>query len=72
MQRLGRTIRFEEGKTAEVFNIIINQTVECKWFQNSHSKQPYITIDEEGLDAVLQGKEPKPYTKKIKDFQFRY
>lgn len=72
VQRLGRTIRFEEGKTAEVFNIIINQTVECKWFQNSHSKQPYITIDEEGLDAVLQGKEPKPYTKKIKDFQFRY
>lgn len=72
VQRLGRTIRYEEGKTAEVFNIIINNTVECKWFKNSHQNQPYITIDEKGLDAVLQGKEPKPYVRKIKDFTFRY
>lgn len=72
VQRLGRTIRFEEGKVAEIFNIVINQTVETKWFQSSHAKQPYITIDEEGLEAVLRGEEPKPYVKKIKDFQFRY
>lgn len=72
VQRLGRTIRFEEGKTAEVFNIIINQTVETKWFQSSHANQPYTTVDEEGLEAILRGEEPKPYVKKIKDFQFRY
>lgn len=72
VQRLGRTIRFEEGKVAEIFNIVINQTVETKWFQSSHAKQPYITIDEEGLEAVLRGEEPKSYVKKIKDFQFRY
>lgn len=72
VQRLGRTIRFEEGKVAEIFNIIINQTVETKWFQSSHAKQPYITIDEEGLDDVLRGEEPKPYVRKIKDFTFRY
>lgn len=72
VQRLGRTIRFEDGKKAEIFNIIINDTVELKWFSNSHANQPYITIDEDGLNDVLQGKEPKPYVKKIKDFTFRY
>lgn len=72
VQRLGRTIRYEEGKQAEVFNIIINQTVECKWFQSSHANQPYITIDEKGLDDVLAGKEPELYKRAIKDFTFRY
>lgn len=72
VQRLGRTIRFEDGKKAEIFNIVINDTVELKWFSNSHANQPYITIDEDGLNDVLQGKEPKPYVKKIKDFTFRY
>lgn len=72
VQRLGRTIRFEDGKKAEIFNIIINDTVELKWFSNSHANQPYITIDEDGLNDVLQGKEPKSYVKKIKDFTFRY
>ena len=72
VQRLGRTIRFEYGKKAEIFNIIINDTVELKWFSNSHANQPYITIDEDGLNDVLQEKEPKPYVKKIKDFTFRY
>lgn len=72
IQRLGRTIRYEEGKQAEIFYVIINETVEIKWFQNSHVNQPYITIDEEGLNDVLSGKEPKPYARKIKDFQLRY
>lgn len=72
VQRLGRTVRYEEGKEAEVFYIIINDSVETKWFQNSHANQPYITIDEEGLNDVLDGKEPKPYKKKIKDVTFRF
>lgn len=72
VQRLGRTCRYEEGKQAEVFNIIIDETVETKWFQSSHAKQPYITIDEQGLYDVLEGKEPKPYVKPISQFQFRY
>lgn len=71
-QRLGRTVRFEEGKEAEVFYIIINETVELDWFAKSHSGQPYITIDEEGLNDVLAGNEPKPYTKKLKQFTFRF
>lgn len=72
VQRLGRTIRFEDNKQAEIFNIIINNTVECKWFENSHANQPYIIIDEDGLNDVLSGIEPKPYTKKLKNFTFRF
>ena len=72
IQRLGRVIRKEPDKQAEVFYLIINNTVETKWFSTAHQNQPYITIDEEGLNDVLAGKEPKPYVKKIKDFTFRY
>lgn len=72
VQRLGRIIRKENDKEAEAFNLVINNTIETKWFENSHNGANYITIDEEGLDAVLRGEEPNPYTKKLKDFQFRY
>lgn len=72
VQRRGRAIRKEDNKVAEIFNIVIDQTVETKWFTNSHKNSPYITIDEKGLDDVLNGKDPKPYVKKIKDFTFRY
>ena len=72
VQRKGRVIRKENNKQAEIFNIVINNTVETKWFDNSHKNQTYITIDEDGLNDVLQGKEPQPYVKKIQDFTFRY
>lgn len=72
IQRLGRVIRKEPDKQAEVFYLVINNTVETKWFSTSHEKQPYITIDEKGLDEVLSGKEPKPYVKQIKNFTFRF
>lgn len=71
-QRIGRICRFEEGKQAEMFYLIINNSVESEWFKKANSKQPYITIDEEGLNDVLAGREPKPYTRKIKDFTFRF
>lgn len=71
-QRLGRVCRKEDDKQAEVFYLIINQTAEMSWFAKSHSDQPYITIDESGLDDVLAGKEPKPYSRPIKNFTFRF
>lgn len=71
-QRLGRVIRAEEGKQAEMFYIIINGTVESDWFFKSHKGQPYTVISEDGLNDVLEGKEPKPYQRKIKNFTFRY
>lgn len=72
VQKRGRCIRFEEGKTAELFNIVIEGTIESKWFSNSHKNSVYTTIDEQGLQDVLNGREPKPYVKPIKDFQFRF
>jgi len=71
-QRRGRVVRFEEGKQAEIFNLIIKNSVEQEWFKKSHAHSSYITIDEEGLDDVLAGKEPKPYVKKVKEFTFRF
>lgn len=72
VQRRGRCIRFEKDKKAEIFNLVIDDTTETKWFSNGHPNGGYITINEEGLNAVLRGEEPKPYVKKIKDFTFRY
>ena len=53
----GRTIRFEEGKTSEIFTLVIDGTVETNWFSNSSVDSNYIEITEEELDDVLQGKE---------------
>lgn len=72
VQRKGRVIRKEGNKIAEVFNIVIDNSIETKWFTNSHKTSTYTVIDEAGLNDVLEGKEPRPYVKKIKDFTFRF
>lgn len=71
-QRIGRVCRFESGKEAEMFYLVINNTIECEWARRSLNKQQYINIDEKGLEDVLEGKEPQPYMKKVKQFQFRF
>ena len=71
-QRIGRVVRKEEGKEAEIFTLVINNTVECEWFKKSNKSSNIITIDEQGLEDVLAGNQPKPYVKKIKDFQLRF
>lgn len=71
-QRIGRVARKEGNKQAEIFTLVIADTVECDWFKRSNSSNNVITIDEGGLNDVLAGREPKPYTRKIKDFTFRY
>lgn len=73
-QRVGRVCRAEgDWKKAEIFNLIINDTAELAWFKKAHlNNNNYTIIDEDGLNDVLTGREPKPYVKKIKNFQFRY
>lgn len=71
-QRIGRVARKEGDKKAEIFTLVLDQTVETEWFKKSNNSTSVITIDEKGLDDVLAGREPKPYIKKIKDFTFRY
>jgi len=72
VQRRGRAIRFEGDKNAEVFNIIINDTVECEWFLNSHKDEQYITIDEANLEKVLNNEPFDTYKKPIQKLVFRF
>lgn len=72
IQKTGRVIRFVQGKQAEIFTIVINNTQETKWYETSHSNSKYITIDEKGLEDVLAGKEPQPYVRPIKQWTFRF
>jgi superfamily II DNA or RNA helicase len=72
IQSRGRIIRRVDGKKAEIFNIVINDTQELKWYKDSHKNVSYITIDENGLDQVLKGERPKEYKKKIQEIQFRF
>lgn len=53
-QRIGRAIRFEEGKTSEIFTLVLKGTQEVNWFNNSNTSK-VITINEEQLDKVLAG-----------------
>lgn len=53
-QRIGRAIRFEDGKTSEIFTLVLKGTQEYNWFQNSNTSK-VITINEQQLDQVLAG-----------------
>lgn len=55
-QKRGRTIRFEEGKQAEIFTLVIKGTVEDQWYKKANEDNSYIEIDETELDLVLNGK----------------
>lgn len=72
IQKLGRIIRFEEGKEAEMFNIVINNTAEVTWFKNSHKNSNYITIDEQNLKKILNNEEYSEYTKPVPKLSFRF
>lgn len=56
-QTLGRIIRFEEGKEAEVFTLVIKGTVEENWYSTATAGKNYIEITEDELDDILAGKE---------------
>ena len=72
-QRRGRTVRKENNKIAEVFYIVIKDTVEEKWVVNNHKKDGnYITIDEKGLEKVLRGEQPELYKKPVGQILFRF
>ena len=72
-QRRGRTVRKEGDKIAEVFYIVIKDTVEEKWVKNNHkTDKNYITIDEQGLEQVLRGEQPNLYKAKLGEIMFRF
>lgn len=72
-QRRGRAVRRYGNKQAEIFYLIINSTVESQWFKSSHKNdKDFITIDENGLNQVLNGEKPELYKKKIQELTFRF
>jgi superfamily II DNA or RNA helicase len=56
VQGIGRTIRFEEGKEAEIFYLVIKGTVEDNWYAKSSEGMNYIEITENELIDVLKNK----------------
>jgi superfamily II DNA or RNA helicase len=54
-QRLGRVIRYEEGKEAEVFTLVIKGTMEESWHSTSTAGKNYIEITEDELTDILNG-----------------
>lgn len=71
-QKLGRALRVEAGKQAEIFTLIIKGTVEEKWLANSMSSS-YIIINEQQLDKILNYELLEVRERKlIKDVKNRY
>jgi hypothetical protein len=72
-QTRGRIIRKEGNKEAEYFTLVINDTIESKWWQNSHKNDTnIIKIDSENLIKVLNGEPYETYTKKLKNYTYRF
>lgn len=72
VQAVGRTIRFEPGKQAEIFTLIIRNSVEEKWLANS-TDSSYIVINEQQLEKVLNNEPLEIRDRKlIKDVKNRY
>lgn len=71
-QKLGRALRVEPGKQAEIFTLIIKGTVEEKWLANSMSSS-YVVINEQQLEKVLNYEPLELRDRKlIKDVKNRY
>ena len=71
-QRKGRICRFEEGKEAELFTIVLKGTQEYSWAMNSATSK-YITINEEQLDKILAGETIETREREnISNLKFRF
>lgn len=52
-----RVIRYEEGKEAEIFTLVMKGTNEEAWYSTSTSDKSYIELTEDQLDNILEGNE---------------
>lgn len=72
-QRIGRVIRKEENKKAEIFTLVLKGTVEEKWFAKSEETMDFIEINESELDIVLTYSNlDKPVQKQEQTNSFRF
>ena len=72
IQSTGRVVRKEGSKYAEMFTLVMENTVEEEWFRKSHPKGDYVTIDVENLILMLKGESWSPYKKKIQNYTYRF
>lgn len=71
-QRIGRVIRKAENKVAEVFTLVIRGTVEEEWFRKSTGSKDFITIGDDNLLDLLEGREFTPKKNKTTKMMFRF
>lgn len=68
IQKLGRILRYEEGKEAMLFVLVIKNTVEESWVNKALGTLKYETLDEEQLDNLLNGKAYIPLVDKPRNY----
>lgn len=71
-QRIGRSIRKEGDKIAEVWHLVIRGTVEEEWYRKSSGGLKATTIDEGQLDEFLLKGIHSDKTHKENKFMFRF
>lgn len=71
-QRTGRVVRKEGSKYAEMFTLVLEDTIECDWYRNSHPSGNYTTIDIKNLMKLLKGEPWEPYRKKLQNYTYRF
>ena len=71
-QRLGRVIRKAENKVAEIFTLVLKGTVEESWFQKSTGGKEYVTIGDDNLLDLLEGREFTTKKNKETKMLFRF
>lgn len=71
-QRIGRSIRKEGEKVAEVWQLVIKGTVEEEWYRKSSKDLKTITLNEDQLDTFLTTGHYKDKKHKETNFLFRF
>lgn len=71
-QRIGRSIRKEGDKVAEVWHLVIKGTVEEEWFRKSSKGLKVVTLNEAQLDKFLETGEITERKHKETNFLFRF
>ena len=69
----GRVIRYEKGKVAEIFTLVLKETVEEQWYNTSTAGKNYIEINEDELEKILKGEKIDEFKQKAEkaDLIFR-
>lgn len=67
-QTRGRVVRYQNGKNAEYFTLILKDTVEVEWWRRSQGKDACEIVDEENLMHVLNHEPYETYKEPLKQF----